>query len=297
MKVGFSFPYRYLSGTPESQDEHILVETFGPPATCLELLRRRGVASIELGRINTEADPGEIRQAGARVFDAGLGLTLHGYLPDLTVEGGFTALFPPLAALAGLLGQKQARALMVLHSYRGTAEDDPAVFKERNISFLRRLTSALAQERINLRVAVEVTRNQGRVDPSTSYEDLLEVRERVGWEDLGFCWDVGHTQWNVDRGKLSPQAPPEFVRNIIHTHLHDLAADGQTHWPLTERRLPLGTYLSALKAVDYQGVYNIEFYPSRWAAVRDVKDSYLASLEIVKALAGEGRKRPVLDAG
>ena len=78
MRIGFSLPFRYLSGTPMSRDEQLLAEAFGPPSACLELLRLRRVTSIELGRINANTDPGEVLLAAARVLDAGLGLTLHG---------------------------------------------------------------------------------------------------------------------------------------------------------------------------------------------------------------------------
>ena len=284
MKIGFSLPFRYLSGTPVSRDEQLLAEAFGPPSVCLALLRLRGVASIELGRINAEADPGEVRLAAERVLDAGLGLTLHGYLPDPLREGCFAKLFPPLASLAGLLGQASVHAVMVLHSYSGTAGEDLAMFKERSVALLRRLACALERENLPLRVALEITRNQGRVDPGNKYEDLLEIRARAGEESFGFCWDLGHTHWNVLRDKLLPPAPPDFLRHVIHTHLHDLAPDGQTHWPLTERYLPLGTYIGALSSVNYQGVYNIELYPSRWAVVRDVKESILVSLDILKSV-------------
>ena len=179
---------------------------------------------------------------------------------------------------------------MVLHSYRGTAGDDLAMFMERSVALLRRLALALERENLPWRVALEITRNQGRIDPGDTYQDLLEIRERVGHEVVGFCWDVGHAHWNVLRDKIFPAAPPEFLKHIIHTHLHDLAPDGQTHWPLTERRIPLGTYIGALSALNYQGVYNIELYPSRWAAVRDVKESILASLDILKALSKTAEK-------
>ena len=290
MRIGFSLPFRYLSGTPMSRDEQLLAEAFGPPSACLELLRLRRVTSIELGRINANTDPGEVLLAAARVLDAGLGLTLHGYLPDPTVEGCFATLFPPLASLAGLIGKARVHAVMVLHSYRGTAGDDLAMFMERSVALLRRLALALERENLPWRVALEITRNQGRIDPGDTYQDLLEIRERVGHEVVGFCWDVGHAHWNVLRDKIFPAAPPEFLKHIIHTHLHDLAPDGQTHWPLTERRIPLGTYIGALSALNYQGVYNIELYPSRWAAVRDVKESILASLDILKALSKTAEK-------
>ena len=77
----------------------------------------------------------------------------------------------------------------------------------------------------------------------------------------GFCWDIGHAFWNVTHGKMDLQAPTGFVAGVIHTHLHDLAADGQTHWPFSEGRVPLATYLEALRGVGYQGVFNLEMYP------------------------------------
>ncbi len=282
MRIGFSLPLRYLAETPASTDEQLLAEALGPPSACLALLRLRGVASIELGRINANTDPGEALLAAARVLEAGLGLTLHGYLPDPAADGPFAAFFPPLAPLAGLLGRAGTPFVMVLHSYRGNAGEDPEIFRERSAALLRRLASALGRENLPGRVALEIARNQGRADPGHSYQGLLEIRERAGHGAIGFCWDLGHAHRNVLEEKIPPAAPPEFLRHVIHVHLHDLAPDGQTHWPLTERRLPLGAYLGALSALNYQGVYNIELYPSRWAAVRDVKQSILESLDILR---------------
>lgn len=281
MKIGFSLPMRYLSEKPESRDEQLLNEAFGPPAACLALLRLHGVTSIELGRIKADADPREARLAAERVLAAGLGLTLHGYQPNPAADGCFAAFFPPFALLAELFGQEGTPTVIVLHSYRGSAGENMAVYREQSATLLHRLALALERENLPCRIALEVTRNQGRVDPGNSYRDLLEIRERTGHEGLGFCWDIGHAHWNVLQDELFPAAPPEFLKHVIHTHLHDLAPDGQTHWPLTERRIPLGTYLGALSDLNYQGVYNIEFYPSRWAAVRDVKQSILESLDIL----------------
>ncbi|MGE5530295.1 MAG: sugar phosphate isomerase/epimerase family protein [Patescibacteria group bacterium] len=292
MRIGVSLPFGYLAGALASRDEQLLAEAFGPPSACLELLRGHGADSIELGRINAKADPGEVRLAAAGVIDAGLGLTLHGYLPDPMAPGGFAALYPPLAPLAELLRAAGTRAVMVLHCHRGAAGEEEAELGEESAAFVQRLVSALDREGLPWRIALEITRNRGLADPGDTYEGLLAIAEHLEEEAAGFCWDLGHTHWNVLQGSLPASAPPAFLRRVIHTHLHDLSPEGQTHWPLTERRLPLGTYLGALSAAGYRGVYNLELYPSRWAAVRDVRESMLASLAILLEVDGREGKGP-----
>ena len=87
-----------------------------------------------------------------------------------------------------------------------------------------------------------------------------------------------------------PSGTPGFVAGVIHTHLHDLAADGQTHWPFSEGRVPRWQHTwDALRGVGYQGVFNLEMYPAVGGGQRRVKEGILESIDMVAACAAGGQ--------
>jgi sugar phosphate isomerase/epimerase len=80
----------------------------------------------------------------------------------------------------------------------------------------------------------------------------------------------------------------DFLKRVIHTHIHDISRDGATHFPLTSGILPLSECLDRLANEKYQGYLNFEPSIDRWPGNPDEKRSAtLESIKILSAALGE----------
>ena len=130
-------------------------------------------------------------------------------------------------------------------------------------------------------VALEIMRYHEKLcDPCSTYEGLLAVLDELDGEEdhkIGICWDMGHTRSSIAQGKLSPETPEAFLARVVHTHLHDVGPNGDTHWPLVEGT-PVAQDLGLLKSVGFDGVLNLELLPQRWPPDVPVRQSIVESI-------------------
>jgi len=140
----------------------------------------------------------------------------------------------------------------------------------------------MEKENVPLTTAVEINRKKEVNDPSTNYENLVEICRQVDHPSVGIGWDIGHTYSNVLHSIVPKEPPEEFVRRVIHTHIHDLGHNGQTHWPLKTGSLPLDFYLEKLYSIHYSGFHTLELYPERFINVIDAKKTMLESISILR---------------
>ncbi len=77
-------------------------------------------------------------------------------------------------------------------------------------------------------------------------QPVLEVVKAIASERLGICWDLGHD------GLHHRQDPPpaDWLKQVIHVHVHDIAEDGLDHYPLIYNRVPYRDWLPLLKDCD-----------------------------------------------
>ena len=86
----------------------------------------------------------------------------------------------------------------------------------------------------------------------------------------GVCWDMGHYAYNIVTLGLPAETCPvrDILGQVIHTHIHSLHhPELDTHFPLQRTNEPVKSYLAALRAAGYQGIYNIELEPERYIRV------------------------------
>lgn len=274
MKIGVSLPPDYLAGSAASPTARLIEERCGDASSFLAQLKAAGAASIELRKIDPDTPPRLAQKALSTVLEAGLEVSIHGYLPASWAPGAVEEMLPPLAGVIDELRTSRTESILTLHSYRAESGSlSPLV--ERTTSFVGALIEALEGASLPTRIALELNREKGLIDPSTTYDGLLRMRRELADERVGFCWDFGHAYRNVLAGSLPPETPAEFVARVIHTHVHDLSASLQTHWPLSEGRVPLTTYVTALESAGYGGVYNLELSPKRYREVLDVSETFL----------------------
>jgi sugar phosphate isomerase/epimerase len=275
LNLGCSLPLDYLAGDGQlGVGGTTWREAFGPADACLDELRRAGVGSVELRSVWPEAGGARVLRATQRSWDAGLEVTVHGRLPGPDMEETWGEVYPSLGPFVEALARRGGESVITLHCYsahEGSVQD----LAERTVRSLRKLLNILAREAVPLRVALENNHVGARVDPALTYNGVSDMIERADSPRIGACWDFGHGYMNVQHGVDECLPGTTFLQRVIHTHVHDLGP--RTHCPLTHGVVPLELYLDALLDQGYEGVFNLELSPERFAG--PVRELVQASID------------------
>ena len=82
----------------------------------------------------------------------------------------------------------------------------------------------------------------GILKTGDSRESVLEVVDELNHHRLKVCWDMGHDYLSGS----APEVAPEWLDKVIHTHVHDVDAEGRDHYPLVFGRVPYTAWLPLL---------------------------------------------------
>jgi len=256
---GLSLEYDYLAGTPQKPISLLWQEKAGLAAALLETLREDGLDSVELRGLNPRV-PSEAFDACLSLLAAhGLGATVHGYLPQPFPGTGLFEAFPWLKAWP-----RDRRMTMALHAFSGKPDADLPSLASRTTEALIWLGEELAREGFAVRLALELNRRKGALDPGDEPAGLLAMLEPVDPARAGICWDIGHRYSNQRSGLDQARVwnEPPFLQRVIHTHLHALNRQtGGTHDFLSRGEIPFRDYAARLSGVGYRGVWNLELKP------------------------------------
>ncbi len=283
MKCGLSLPINYLAGSPSSADDFLFQNHFKDPLTFMNTLKKAGLASIEINAISSGTEAKKAALATKRVLDSKLDVTIHGYLPPANKGEKLVEILPPIASIAAILKDRNRSSIITFHSYK-KQNDDLLRLVDYNVDFIKNFIHIIHNEKLSLKIALEINRQKGFTDPSITYDTLMTVWKKIADPKMvGFCWDFGHSYWNASNNFIDCIPTQDFLSRVIHTHIHDVSTDGQTHWPLTEGNIPLNDFVSKLKAQNYEGTYNMELYPERWHRVRNIQAGIFDSISILTA--------------
>jgi sugar phosphate isomerase/epimerase len=273
-RIGLSLPFAYLTGRTDNVFHH----EFGPLSSCLKQFRDKGAQSVEMRVLSPQADPKAALDAAKRIWDEGLGISIHGLLPAAPIHDDLSTLYPALHVLAEPLAHRQAIAMVALHAYQ-SSQEEASTLADESVDSLSRLAKLCEQQALPFVFAVELNRSKKVIDPADNCPGVEAIRQRVGHPRLGICWDFGHGYVNYLH-QLGPASPPQsFVERVTHTHIHDVGPTGKTHWPLTEAKLPINTYTRLLESVGYQGLWNLELSPDRYQKEDGIASRILQSIE------------------
>jgi hypothetical protein len=287
MSLGVSLPCDYLSGAGGSAAAAALQEALGTADGALAVLADAGVASVEVRHVFNDTPSGFVIAAVQRVWRAGLRVSLHPSTPPRGEVAGLAVVFPWLPAIVGDRPRGQQELLLTIHACSAVGGDLDRLRLQTEVMF-GRLSQMADQEGMPLRFALELNRAKEPGDPSTTYRDVGRMHAAIAAARVGICWDWGHTHANVSAGLIPRMPPPEFVREVIHTHIHDLGPTGATHWPLGSDGVPLAEYAGALRRSGYRGVYCLELSPERFHPQPPVDRALMASIDLLAAATAGG---------
>ncbi len=277
MSIGLSLPFDYLNGTNKTASGACFADALGKPGDALHDLKQNGVSAIELQQFGPHAPDGELLDVAQRILDSGLRLTLHGYLTGHATSHLISDNYPHLLPLMEYLREQHLETIMVVHAHAnpGAAYQ---VLMDTTIRALQQITGDIHTANYPIRISLEINRYHGVENPGTTYAGLLAMAQQLNSAETGFCWDMGHTQSSVQQHRLSANPPPAFVRKVIHTHIHGLSPDGDTHRPLTGSNAHIVSGVNMLRSSGYKGLYNLELYPVRWGSNKTVRAEIMDSI-------------------
>jgi sugar phosphate isomerase/epimerase len=283
-KIGISIPWDYLSGNFLTEDATIIAQYFESPEAFLAFIMDLNVTHIELRNRQPDISPKEMKVVFALLRDRNLQITIHG---DNLPPGSIWTIhdiFPWLGSLNREDYIFSNHLVITLHSYRG--QGSLSDLKMKTINFIKNLSDQITELQLPINLALENQRSKGYIDPGTSYIGVVNMCQEINRNNVGICWDMGHCFANyVQDSQTFPIHPPtEFLKSTTHTHIHDLGPDGKTHWFFKENKVPLPEYVKNLKAIGYNGIYNLELSFDRFAKEENIPELIIDSIIKLKKL-------------
>ena len=270
--IGTSLPLGLLTGSPCCEADKRLIDSYGTPGRLLAAFRERGVSCVELRSVRPNTPLSATAACAEAVLNAGLHLTIHATMTDVSARDFFSVLMPALA----LLPAGHPVVPLTLHSLRtGDETHDRAA----TIRLLRAWSDYALEHALPIRFALENNRiHESGLSIVDCYGVASTVRETTR-PNVGVCFDFGHLYSNFKSyPECTPFLPPEgFLRAAVHTHIHGLA--DTTHCPLLAGSLPLEEYVGQLRRTGYRGIYNLELESGRFWRTIEPRTAFELSID------------------
>ena len=213
-------------------------------------LRQAGLSFFEFELDNHLEDWSEFVPLMESTFQMGLGLSFHAPYRHPHTLNGFAGSactqikddYRPVLALAETWAQKSQKCrTVVIHA---AVAKEPADRK-----FLIADTQAfllwVLEEFPDLQLALENNHpaRPGEIKVGVNPDDVLALINSIHHPRLGACWDMGH-----DFLRHSADEPSQdWIKKVVHIHVHDVASNGEDHFPLIFGRVPYIRWLAAWK--------------------------------------------------
>lgn len=272
--TGTSLSYKYLT-TGEGYSV--------PPGRFIRQLRERGVGSVELRTVSADADPLEVKAVAGLIRERGMNVTVHA-----EVRSADTAADDVFRPLRAMIASSEDKLNVTVHPVDGDNVKMLCSLSEaaREMSG-DRVTVALENMRHDPRVG-EIVLPDGKPDIAVGDCAMLvldAVREAraTGCENVGICFDMGHYYYYSHKFG-APEIPcAEFMKYVVHTHIHAVTTKLRTHFPLGGYALTLAEYAAAMEG--YKGIWNLEVDPlQRIPSGYAPEDAILRSVDVLRTV-------------
>ena len=283
MRIGISLPWHYLADIYEKSPAcRTLYRDCSTASVFLEKLKKQGCSSIELRHWEDDLTESDFEQSFKNITDSGLEYSIHGDIDRNHLNKDIYSSFPWLtAAVNGLKNSPQEILTVTIHPVKEKG-GDTAQLKLLSEEIISGYCREIKKYSLPLKIAYENQREKGFADPALHFTRISESVKKIGMQELGTCWDMGHSYANFLKSNYTEIPDNDFLNFAVHTHIHDLAeGTGATHWPLTCGNVPVEKYVQLLKKHGYSGVFNLEFSAERFDNL-NVEKYILKSIDILK---------------
>lgn len=265
--LGNSGSPRWYNGPPERLEHYLHnLERWG--ATSVEMVLHHGPADERTARVHVLQD--DWLSMVERYRDRGIQIQFHVSLDPrfatyrwMDDRAALQREYGPVLDLVTEVARDQGRSSLVIHG-----SEQPDWTSEQNIlvtqGLMDWLVDRLAADAPGAVVALEL----GAWKPSRptasarSRSSALAVVDAIDSPQVGICWDIAHDHENglIDPD-WQPLPPDDFLRRVVHVHLHDLDEHGASHFPLTLGRVEFTDQIAALQRLNARAPITLEI---RW---------------------------------
>ncbi len=248
--IGMTMKYGLFLPSADNAGNEAHLKAYGTVEHLMARYRELGVESIELSAVHTHMCLPEIRQICQRIMGAGLHLTLHGTLEDMPACEQLDFFSP----LYEDIFRRQSDLSITLHAFSDL---------DRTIAVTADWCAEAEKRFPQLTYLIENQRV--RLPGSAPHFKINAIPPTLPTtQNVGICWDMGHYAYNtIKDGFPAETVPaPDTLKRIRHTHIHGIH-NMETHFPVADDE-PVATYVNALRASGYEGIYNLELVPGRF---------------------------------
>lgn len=283
-KIGVSLPWDYLSENGVTEEAAVVKTVLGRPDTGLKFLKEIGVSSIELRHLHPSLSEHDMSRAFSILAEAGVTITIHSEDPPDTENWTVFDLLPWLEILENGHSIEQQNIVIVLHPLTKKGSGSIHEMRDGTIKMILKLMDKQVGWNHDYHFSLENQRVKGLVDPCTSFDGVLDIWQAVNNRELGICWDMGHGYANHLKNDHSLVPSEDFLKQTVHTHIHDLGPGGATHWPFMTNSVPLDHFIGLLQSYHYQGTFNLELSFDRFSGINNKKELLEQSVSRISKL-------------
>lgn len=240
---------------------------------------------------------GEASKVAHRAIDAGLRCHFHAPYPQRLDLRGFRRGALPVVeeTFAGLFdlalecAVRQGTACVVnLHGASAAAGTDPLELRRSTVDFLK--WAAEMVEDYPVRLALEVALyHPGKYRVGQFGGEILDIVKEVSHPALGLGLDMGHCAMFERRRGMPYDLSDEFMRRVVHAHLHDMNSEGEDHGPLIYGNVDYPGYLHWLARKHYRGAVILELDYDHAATAGPVEEMIRVSAQRAREAWGAGQ--------
>lgn len=261
LRIGFSFFWQVILGMPDPNKPENWQLAIPDVDEALARFKEIGIESIEL-KFTEHVNLPQLFEAIGKLVDNGFHVTFHApgrfHFPiDLAPQ------LETMSAISSFMNREfQINPLWVVHPLNSKLLPRAEIFAQ-TVDYLSQILEFMAE--IPARFALEILRNRtdsGKIHVGDSYQDILDILSNFDHKNLGICWDFGHAIAMYQRGLQDQFPPPEFLKKVIHCHVHDCLEE-KTHIPLGMGAVPIEQNIELLRQNDYDGILNLELVSHR----------------------------------
>ena len=284
MQIGFSLFWQLVSDMPDPNKPDIWQRALPDVDEALTKFKEFGIESIEL-KLTEDLLLPQLLQAIGQLIDRGFHVTFHApgrfrWPEDLSPQ------LENIAAISSVMNREfQITPLWVVHSLNSKTQQRAAIFAQ-TVDYLKQVLNFMAG--IPARFALEILRNRtdsDKIHIGDSYQEILDILANFDNQNLGICWDFGHANAMFQRGLQDQFPPPEFLKKVIHCHVHDCQGE-KTHLPLGMGDALIEQNFQLLAQHDFDGILNLELVPHRIDDPEQFLDHVATSVQIIRNFIG-----------
>jgi sugar phosphate isomerase/epimerase len=249
IQIGFNLNFQWLKGRSFS--------------SVIDPLIAAGLSVIEVHldfRFPQIAD--HLEYLCKQAANSGLGISFHGPYLDPPFMVGFArenklALKSQWQPVADLINRYTStnliRTEMVLHGSHGPDADMSNLLDD-----TVQISQWILEQCPELFIGIEnlpTPRNPSNlVKFGEDRDSVLKVVNQVDHPRCGITWDMGHCV----RNHILDLPSQEWVKKVVHVHVHDVDEARQDHWPLNIGRTPYLDWIKYLIANNFCGTITAE---------------------------------------